>query len=238
VTAGFFSKEEILAAALDGRHLAVLGLLLAGAFLTTFYTFRLIYLAFFTGPRMSKDAARHVHESPAVMTVPLIVLALLTIGTGWLIGIRSPSTGTTPLARFLEPVFPIHEGGHGGLLLLALSFVVVAAGFSLAVYLYKLSVIREEMISQPRTPLHALLLNAYYVDWLYDRAIVRPIYRLSQFCARVIDLGVIDGLVNLVGRAVVGWAAAFRQLQTGYIVNYALTMLVGAVAVVAFLLVR
>jgi NADH-quinone oxidoreductase subunit L len=238
ITAGFFSKEEILAAALDGRHLPVFGLLLAGAFLTTFYTFRLIFLAFFTGPRMSKEVARHVHESPGVMTLPLIVLALLTVVTGWLLGIRSPSAGTTPFARFLAPVFPIHEGGHGGLLLLGLSFVVVAAGFSLAVFLYKASIVRPETIAQPRTWVHALLLNAYYVDWIYDRLIVQPLYALSSFCARVVDLGAIDGLVDAVGRAVVAWAAALRRLQTGYIVNYALTMLVGAVVVIGFLLTR
>ena len=236
VTAGFFSKEEILAAALGGHHLLVFAFLMAGAFLTAFYTFRLIFLAFFTGPRMSKDVARHVHESPGVMTLPLVVLAILTVVTGWVIGVSSG--GTTPLARFLAPVFPVHEGGHGGILLLVLSAVVVAAGLSLAAYLYKFSIVRPEAISQPRTWLHALLLNAYYVDWIYDRAIVRPLYALSSFCARVVDLGAIDGLVDGVGRGVVEWSAGLRRLQTGYIVNYALTMLVGAVAVVGFLLTR
>src|SRR5437773_270118 len=81
------------------------------AFLTTFYTFRRLILAFFTGPRMTKDVARHVHESPAVMTAPLVVLAGLTLVTGWVVGIRA-SAGATPFARFLEPVFPLHEGHH------------------------------------------------------------------------------------------------------------------------------
>jgi NADH-quinone oxidoreductase subunit L len=98
--------------------------------------------------------------------------------------------------------------------------------------------IRPATIGQTRTPIHALLLNAYYLDWLYDRAIVRPLYALSAFLARVVDLGIIDGLVNLTGRAVLGWAAAFRRLQTGFVVNYALTMLVGAVLIVGFLLTR
>jgi NADH-quinone oxidoreductase subunit L len=238
ITAGFFSKEEILAAAMEGHRLPILALLLFGAFLTAFYTFRLLFLAFFTPPRMSHEVARHVHESPAVMTVPLAVLAILTIVTGWLVGIRSPSEGSTVFARYLEPVFHLHEGEHSGVMLLLLSFVVVGAGFGLAFALYRPSALRIETVGQPRTALHAFLLNAWYVDWLYDRVIVQPLYRLSVFSARVIDQGVIDGLVNLAGRAVVGWAGAMRRLETGYIVNYALTMLAGAVVVVGFLLVR
>jgi NADH-quinone oxidoreductase subunit L len=238
ITAGFFSKEEILAAAMEGHRLPILVLLLFGAFLTAFYTFRLLFLAFYTPPRMSHEVARHVHESPAVMTVPLVVLALLTLVAGWLVGIRSPSEGSTLFARYLEPVFHLHEGEHSGLMLLLLSFVVVGAGFGVALALYRTSALRIDAVGQPRTALHALLLNAWYVDWLYDRAIVQPLYRLSVFAARVIDQGVIDGLVNLAGRAVVGWAGAMRRLETGYIVNYALTMLAGAVVVVGFLLVR
>ncbi len=237
ISAGFFSKEEILAAALS-EHVVIFGLLLLGALMTAFYTFRLLFLAFYTEPRMTKDVARHVHESPAVMTLPLVVLALLTIVTGWVVGIRSPSEGTTPFARFLAPVFPIHEEGHGGALLLVLSFVVVAAGFGIAWTMYKGSTLRPESLGQPRTALHAFLMNAWYIDTLYDRAIVGPLYALSVFCARIIDAGIIDGLVNLAGRVVVLFAAGFRRLQTGYIVNYALTMLAGAVLVIVFLLTR
>ncbi|MBI1735619.1 MAG: NADH-quinone oxidoreductase subunit L [Candidatus Rokubacteria bacterium] len=236
ISAGFFSKEEILAAALGGRHFGIFALLLFGAFLTSFYTFRLLILAFFTGPRMPKDVARHVHESPAVMTWPLMLLALLTVVTGWVVGL--PSGDATPFARFLAPVFPLAEGHHGGVVLLILSFVVVGAGIALAVYLYKLSVLDATAVGQPRTPAHAFLLNAWYFDRLYDRAIVRPLYALSVFSARVIDLGIIDGIVNGVGRAVVAGSAGFRRVQTGYIVNYALTMLAGAVVILAFLLSR
>ncbi|MBI2202525.1 MAG: NADH-quinone oxidoreductase subunit L [Candidatus Rokubacteria bacterium] len=236
VSAGFFSKEEILAAAMDGRHWPIFLLLLFGAFLTSFYTFRLLILAFFTGPRMTKEVARHVHESPAVMTMPLLVLAVLTVVTGWVVGI--PSGDATRFARFLEPVFPIHDAHHGGVVLLILSFVVVAAGFALAVYLYKVSPLDAPSVGAPRTPVRAFLLNAWYFDRLYDAVIVRPLFRLSDLAARRVDLGAIDGLVDAIGRAVVIWASGFRRLQSGYIVNYALTMLVGAVAVVGFLLSR
>ena len=124
------------------------------------------------------------------------------------------------------------------MLLLIASLVVVAIGFLVALQLYVLSPRRVEDIGEPRTPIHAFLINAWYFDRLYDRAIVQPIYALSVFAARVLDLGVIDGLVNLAGRAVVGWAGAMRRLQTGYTVNYALTMLAGAVLIVGFLLAR
>jgi NADH-quinone oxidoreductase subunit L len=238
--AGFFSKDEILHAAFTGHHRTIWALLLLGAFLTAFYTFRLLFLAFFNGPRMSRDVAHHVHESPRPMTWPLVVLALLTVVAGWAVGV--PSDSGTRFAHFLLPVFPAaHEAGGGGVaayMLLILSVIVVAAGVVLAWVMYIATAPRPALIGQPRTPIHALLLNAYYVDWLYDRAVVRPISAISVFLARVVDLRIIDGLVNLTGRAVVGWATAFRQLQTGYVVNYALTMLVGAVLVVGFLLTR
>jgi NADH-quinone oxidoreductase subunit L len=238
--AGFFSKDEILHAAFAGHHRTLWALLLLGAFLTAFYSFRLLFLAFFNGPRMSRETAHHVHESPRVMTWPLIALAVLTVIAGWAVGV--PSDEGTRFARLLVPVFPdAHEGGPGGIagyMLLILSVVVVAAGVVLAWVMYMATPIRPATIGQIRTPIHALLLNAYYLDWLYDRAIVRPLYALSAFLARVVDLGIIDGLVNLTGRAVLGWAAAFRRLQTGFVVNYALTMLVGAVLIVGFLLTR
>jgi NADH-quinone oxidoreductase subunit L len=237
--AGFFSKDEILAAAFHGDHRVIWALLLAGAFLTAFYTFRLIFLAFFTGPRMSKSVAHHVHESPAVMTIPLVLLAVLTVVTGLAVGI--PSEHGTRFARFLAGVFPVHEESHSGFaayMLLLLNIVVVAAAITLAWVMYMASPVRAEAIGQPRTAPRRLLLNAYYIDWLYDRAIVRPLHALSVFLARVIDLGIIDGIVNGLGRGVLGWAAAFRRLQTGYVVNYALTMLAGAVLIVGFLLSR
>src|SRR3989441_767182 len=236
--AGFFSKDEILAAAFFGSR-AAWALLLAGAFMTAFYTFRLIFLAFFTDPRMLKDVAHHAHESPRVMTWPLIALAALTVVAGAAVGI--PSEHGTPFARFLSPVLPVHEGEHGGaagVMLLVLSVIVVAAGILLAWFMYMAAPVKAETIGQPRTVLVRLLLNAWYVDWLYDRAIVRPLYALSVFLARVFDLGVIDGLVNGLGRAVVWWSAGLRRLQTGYVVNYALTMLAGAVIFVAYFLVR
>jgi NADH-quinone oxidoreductase subunit L len=184
---------------------------------------------------MSKEVARHVHESPAVMTGPLVVLAVLTIVAGLFLGI--PSSHGTPFARFLTPVFAAHEAAHSALVPL-LSVVAFLGGAGLAVAMFALAPVRPELVGAPRTPVRALLLNAYYVDWVYDRLVVGPLLALSGFLARVFDLRVIDGLVNGTGRAVVAWAAGMRRLQTGYIVNYALTMLAGAVILVGFFLAK
>jgi NADH-quinone oxidoreductase subunit L len=236
--AGFFSKDEILAVAFHGNR-AVWALLLLGAFMTAFYTFRMIFLAFLGAPRMSKDVAHHVHESPPTMTVPLIVLAVLTVIAGWVLGV--PSEEGTRFQRLLGSVFVLHEGDHGGvtgIMLLVLSVIVVFAGILLAWFVYGAAPVRPEELGRPRTAIHRLLLNAWYVDRLYDRAIVRPLLALSEFLARLFDTRVVDGAVNGLGRAVMAWAQSLRRLQTGYVVNYALTMLAGAVAIVGFLLSR
>ncbi|PYM21344.1 MAG: NADH-quinone oxidoreductase subunit L [Candidatus Rokuibacteriota bacterium] len=232
--AGFFSKDEILGAALGTEHLGIFTLLLAGAFMTAFYTFRLLFLAFSGAPRMPRDVLQQAHESPWVMTGPLLMLSVLTVVAGFALGL--PLDGSR-FAHLLASVFHPHEGEHASVVVL-LSLVVFGAGGLLAFYMYRQSAVKPEAIGQPRTWVHALLLNAWYVDWIYDRLIVQPIYVLSVALAQVFDVGVIDGIVNGLGRAVSAWGAGLRRLQTGYVVNYALTMLAGAVVVVAFFLAR
>jgi NADH-quinone oxidoreductase subunit L len=164
---------------------------------------------------------------------------VLTLVTGAAVGI--PSERGTPFERFLAPVLPLHVAGHGGvagIMLLVMSVIVVAAGILLAWFMYAATPVRAEMTGRPTSAIRRLLLNAWYVDWLYDRAIVRPLFALSEFLARVFDLGVIDGIVNGLGRGVAWSAAGLRRLQTGYVVNYALTMLAGAVVFVVYFLSR
>lgn len=235
--AGFFSKDEILASTYRAGRLWLWALLLIGVLMTAFYSARLVFLAFFTPPRMSKEVAHHVHESPPVMTAPLGFLAILTAVAGLAVGI--PFAQGSLFARFLAPVFPLHEAPHNALsafALLILSVVVAVVGVLLAFVIYLGRPIKAEAIGRPKNALHRLLLRSYYVDELYDRLFVRPIYALSVFCARTFDLGLIDGIVNGVGRLVVSLAQVMRRLQTGYVMNYALTMLLGAVAIVGFFL--
>jgi NADH-quinone oxidoreductase subunit L len=237
--AGFFSKDEILASAFHEHRYLLWALLMVGAFMTAFYTFRLVFLAFFGAPRMSKEVAHHIHESPASMTVPLVILAIATTVAGLAVGIPSPHG--TPFARFLAPVLPLPEGEHGAGLaftLLLLSAVVAISGVALAWYMYGRAPVRAASIGVPRNPVHKLLLEKYYVDELYDVLFVRPIYRLSLWLARVFDPRVIDGLVNGTATATLAWARGLRLVQTGYVMNYALGLLLGAVAVVAYLLAR
>jgi NADH-quinone oxidoreductase subunit L len=98
--------------------------------------------------------------------------------------------------------------------------------------------VRAERIGVATNPLHALVLNKYYVDEIYDALFVRPIGAVARWSARVFDAEVIDGVVNGVGAMVGGWARGLRHLQTGFVMNYALGMLLGAVAAVAYLLTR
>jgi NADH-quinone oxidoreductase subunit L len=237
--AGFFSKDEILGAVFHGHRYLLWAILLAGAFMTAFYTFRLVFLAFFGGPRMPKEVAHHIHESPAVMTIPLIALAVLTVVAGLAVGI--PSSNGTAFAHFLSPVLPLEESEHSAgvaFSLLVLSALVAIAGVGLAWTVYGRTPVRAASIGVARNPLHKILIDKYYVDEIYDALIVNPIYRLSLWLARVFDPGVIDGIVNGVADAVAGWSRGLRRVQTGFVMNYALGILLGAVAVVAYLMAR
>src|SRR5262245_14313425 len=236
--AGFFSKDEILATASHERFV-IWPLLLVGAFLTAFYSFRLFFLAFMGSPRASHEVADHVHESPPSMVWPLVILAILTAGAGVAVGI--PAEEGSPFHQFLQPVFaerPPHHGRMVALVLIVLAVMVSVAGLVLAAVMYWSSTARGSSLGDERRVLPRVLLNAYYVDALYDRLFVRPYFALSGFLARVFDVEVIDGLVTLVGRATLAGAGLLRKAQTGYTATYALTMLVGAVILIGFFLAR
>ncbi len=237
--AGFFSKDEILGAVFHGHRYLLWAMLLLGAFMTAFYTFRLVFLAFFGGPRMPKEVAHHIHESPAVMTIPLIVLAVLTVVAGLAVGI--PSSQGTAFAHFLAPVLPLEESEHSAgvaFSLLVLSALVAIAGVALAWMVYGRTPVRAASIGVARNPLHKILIDKYYVDEIYDALFVKPIYQLSLWLARVFDPRVIDGLVNGVATTVASWSRGLRRVQTGFVMNYALGILLGAVAVIAYLMAR
>jgi NADH-quinone oxidoreductase subunit L len=232
---GFFSKDEILSAVYQSGHRGLWLFLLAGALMTACYTWRLFFLAFSGAPRMSKEVAHHVHESPASMTMPLWALAFLALAAS-VVGI--PLAKGTAIGRFLAPVFPHREeAGHSGALFL-LSFLIAVAGITIAWNVFARRPIRPTAIGQPKGVVRRWLVNKYYVDELYDVLFVRSFHTLANFCARRFDLGLIDGIVNGVGRLVVNAASRWRLVQTGYAMNYALGMLVGAVAIIAVLFLK
>jgi NADH-quinone oxidoreductase subunit L len=235
---GFFSKDEILTGAFNAHKYAIFALGLVGAGMTAFYMWRLVFLTFFGASRVPHDVAHHVHESPWTMTGPLWVLAILASVAGvW--GI--PWKDGTVIGRFLDPVFQAgggHEGAHHGPAwgLMALSVGVALVGIAVAVEMYVRGRADLTKVGVPQNGLHRLLLNKYYVDELYDSLFVRPVFAMSGWCARVFDAGLIDGAVNgvaeLVGRA----SGRLRHVQTGFVMNYALTMLIGVVAILGLLL--
>ena len=253
--AGFWSKDEILGMAFKGGH-PVLGLVgLTGAFLTSFYMFRLFYVTFTGETRMAPDVAHHVHESPSVMTVPLMILAGLSLLGGLLLGFP-PEQGW--LHDFLAPVTAAEgaEAHHGfgavDVALMVGSVLVALAGWWTA---YTMYVRRPELAPACAARFrgaYTLLLNKYWVDELYDALVVEPSKQLGRAWG-VFDRVVIDGIVNGVGRLTTGgawlstWiekyilyaflnvigygnhlgARVFRRLQTGYVHHYAFILVVG-----------
>ncbi len=231
---GFFSKDEILAGAWFGHRYAIFALGLIGASLTAFYMWRLVFLAFAGRSRVDHAVAHHVHESPPVMTVPLALLALLAAAAGvW--GLPSPEG--TPIGRFLGPVLAGPEAHHGPApALMAVSVLAALGGLAVAWRMYVRGGVDLDKLGEPSGALHRLLLNRYYVDELYDWLVVRPMVRLAGWCARAVDLGVIDGAVNGVAEVVVEAAGRLRRYQTGFVMNYALSMLIGVIALLGLLL--
>lgn len=203
--AGFFSKDEILWKAFSSEHghIVFWSLATLAALMTAFYMFRLIYLTFFGQPRMDHHTMEHIHESPRSMTVPLIILAVLSIFGGF-IGI--PALLHIPsfpfdLYHWLEPVTgsPHAEAvaaNHTLEAILMIGSVVIALigiGLATMMYLKRPEMAEKMAASFPR--LHNLLYRKYYVDEIYDATVVQPIKNLCLFLSSF-DLKVIDGIVN------------------------------------------
>ncbi|HEX2500452.1 MAG TPA: NADH-quinone oxidoreductase subunit L [Methylomirabilota bacterium] len=235
---GFFSKDEILAGAWFAGKPVIFLLGLVGSALTAFYMWRLVFLAFLGRSRVDHEAAHHLHESPPVMTVPLAVLAVLAAGAGvW----GLPGEHGSAIGRFLAPVLAgghATEGGHHGPAwgVMAVSVAAGLAGLLVAWEMYLRGRADLAKVGVPQSGIHRLLLGKYYVDELYDRVIVQPIFALSRWCADAFDAGVIDGAVNGVAAVVERAAGRLRRYQTGFVMNYALSMLVGVVALVGWFL--
>ncbi len=260
--AGFFSKDEILEAAGSGpnAHLTLWLLALAGAGLTSFYMFRLIFLTFFGKPRFDVHKV-HVHESPRSMTVPLLILALLSIVGGWfaaphLIG------KTDYFEAFLHPVFAAYEvpagieqgaslagaaGQQGGIsptpameLLHALTgapVVLAIIGLLVAWWIYIRKPEAPKKLAESVHGLYKLLLDKYYVDEIYAAMIIRPFLWIStNVFWHVVDERVIDGTVNGVASVAREVGGQARELQSGNARSYATWVVVGAVGFTVLML--
>jgi NADH-quinone oxidoreductase subunit L len=238
LTAGFFSKDLILWQAFShgARVLWAVGLLTAG--LTAFYMFRQLFMVFHGVFRGDARAGGHLHESPAVMTLPLIILAIGSVFTGWL-GAPEYLWGSA-WDLWLQPVFgpgDVHHGSVTEEVIVALvTLAVVACGIYLAYQRYGRPGLQFDAGAGTGGLFYRLSLNKFYIDEVYDFVFVRPFTAGSRFLARFVDPWVIDGAVNGAAAAVRGLSSVWRGLQTGNVQHYVAGFLIGAVALLAYYL--
>ncbi|MCM4079350.1 NADH-quinone oxidoreductase subunit L [Paractinoplanes hotanensis] len=230
---GYFSKEPIIAAAFERGDWTswLYGMAaLLGAGLTAFYMTRLFVLTFH-GPERYTEDNKHPHESPFIMTVPLMLLALGSIGAGWLM--------STSVPGWLEPVFGAEEGHHEAVLshslITILSLVVTVLGAGLAWALFRNGTALQE---QPAGVVVTAARRNLYTDAINEAVFERPGIYLTRALVFLDNRGV-DGLVNGIAAGIGGTSGRLRRLQTGFVRSYALSMLTGAVLVVgAFLAIQ
>jgi NADH-quinone oxidoreductase subunit L len=242
--AGFFSKDEILAMAFAsplaaGKIAWAIGTLVAG--ITAFYSFRLFFMIFHGTFRGTEEQRHHLHESPPTMTVPLIVLAVGAVASGWF-GIPAVLGGGAHWGHFLEPVLghpEVHLSHATEWLLMASSVGVGLVGIALAyvMYLRQPAIAERARLAFPAT--HRWLLNKYYVDELYNAVLVRPALTLSRrLLLRFVDGCLIEGLVNGVPAFFGRLGEGMRSMQNGAVHHYLRTMTIGAVVVLVWLATR
>ncbi len=250
---GFWSKDEILAALHDrAHHASDIGLTVqAGlynglywlaifvAFLTAFYTFRAFFMTFYGKTRIPPEAGDHAHESPASMTVPLVILAICSVVVGGYLAwthafaeflSRTPSLAFAPVAATaVEPEF------HTDIMLI--SSLVALAGIALAAVMYLGGRSAAESLARALRPLYTLSHRKFYFDEIYSALVVWPL-RMFAYVCYAIDRFIIDGLVNLFGWIPALFGYLLRSLQNGMVQFYALAMVLGLLVLMASLVMR
>ena len=238
--AGFFSKDEILAHAFGyNKFFWFLGVL--GSLLTAFYMFRLFYLTFYGKFRGTEEQHHHLHESPKSMTIPLVVLAILSVVAGF-IGIPEVLGGNHILHSFLEPVFVnsnyrmfSHHLSHSTELTL---MGVTIGAVALTIYLAWINFVKKNTVPRADStiinPVQKTIYNKYYVDELYAALFMKPINWLSEKMHRYIEVNIIDRIVNYIGESVKTSSSYIRLIQTGRIGFYVFAMVIGLILILLF----
>lgn len=247
--AGFFSKDEILwqafASGQVGKFVWVLGTLTA--LLTAFYSFRIIFLVFHREFRGTKEQERRLHESPRLITVPLVVLAVGAVGSGWvgippLIGGLVGAGHSNLFGGFLGAVLghPESNGTHAQeWAVMSVSIAAGLAGIWIAYFIYLKRTEMPKLISEKFAGLHKVLWNKYYIDELYELTILRPtVWVARNVIVNITDGKIIEGVVNGVPRAIGRLAERARALQTGVLQHYAAVMVLGLIAILLYALAR
>jgi NADH-quinone oxidoreductase subunit L len=233
---GYFSKDLILERTLAAGYagLWLIGVVTAG--LTAFYMFRLLFLTFHGSSRVAPD--KHVHESPPVMTVPLIILGVLSVIGGW-VQLPNGWLWGGAFTRFLKPVFgPFHTEAAQGIATSAIGLAALMAtlvGFLLAYLFYIRQPELPDRIASGASALYRLLVRKYYVDELYNLVFGRFLFWSSEnVLSRGVDNGLIDGIVDGTGLGVEEAGEVTRRSETGNVQVYAFVYLLGAVGIVAY----
>jgi len=223
---GFFSKDEILAAAY-AKHPIYWFLGLIGAAMTAFYMFRLYATTFLGQFRGTEAQASHLHESPISMTIPLIILAVLS-AVGGAMGVPEILGGHHWLGHHLSSIIGTEQALH---LSHTTEWILMGTSVTIAVLalLIAISKYSKQADGEPQTALGKFLYNKWLVDELYEKAIVQPLNRFAGFLKEVVEKNVIDGVVNGTGKIVQYGARQTRLLQSGQVGYYILFMVLSIV---------
>jgi NADH-quinone oxidoreductase subunit L len=238
-TAGFMSKDAIIEATYAagtavGNYAFVLTLL--AAVLTSFYSWRLMFLVFEGKPREPKEVLAHAHEPPWTMGLPLVLLALGALLTGVLFSHLFIGDGQ---AEFWRGSIVVHEGAHHETpdWVAIAPTIAMALGFATAWYFYVTNPLVPFGLAKRFRGAYLFLLNAWYFDALYDFLFVRPAHRLGRFLWKTGDGTIIDGIgPDGVSARVIDIANRAIKLQSGYIYHYAFAMLIGVAALITYFL--
>jgi len=261
---GFFSKDEILWQAFSSSHGHILLWAVAAiaAGMTAFYMFRALFMTFFGESRVDHDVAHHIHESPKIMTVPLMVLAVLSVIGGY-IGIPHVLGGANHIHEFLAPVLgggaepaKAHAGisiisqawasggeagGHSAaleLLMMVISVVIALIGIGTAYLFYVKNPALPKMLAERWKGLYKLVFNKYYVDELYEILFINSLKNLGTGLWKGFDEFVIDGSINGTAYLIGVISGAMRKIQTGVVQSYAFSMIIGGIVLVVYYIVR
>src|SRR5512136_647501 len=261
---GFFSKDEILWQAFSSAHghwlLWAVGALAAG--MTAFYMFRALFMAFFGESRVDPHVAHHVHESPKIMTVPLMVLAVLSVIGGY-IGVPHVLGGANHIHEFLAPVLgggaesaKAHAGisllsqawasggeagGHSAVLevvMMVVSVAIALIGIGVAYLFYVKNPVLPKLVADRWKRLYKLVYNKYYVDELYEILFINSLKNLGTGLWQGFDEFVIDGTINGIAYFIGLLSGVMGKMQTGLVQNYAFSMIVGGIVLAAYYIVR
>ena len=237
--AGFWSKDELLGAALlsGGFGYLLYALAALASFLTAVYTFRMIFLTFFGKTRMETERFSRVHESPLVMTIPLMVLAVGAAFAGF-VGVP-PEHGL--IHEYLHDTFLaaefaglVHKPSTAFVLgVMVVSTLIALLGILIAYSVYMRRTPAPEAIAGRAGPIHALLVNKYFLDDFYDTVLAGGTKGVGWLFAWF-DLNIVDGIVNLIGLIVNLVGDGLRRMQTGRLENYAFSVVLGTALVLAF----